>query len=75
MNPSHNIAGSEAFATRPTVMVRELPRRRPPLSAVARFYLVVAVAGAIASAVDVLIGSPVCLSVGALIFLGLWLRG
>lgn len=75
MSQSHNIAGSEAFSTRPTVMVRELPRRRPRLSVVARFYLVVAVAGATASAIDLLIGSPVCLSVGALIFLGLWLRG
>ena len=75
MSQSHNIAGSEAFNTRPTVMVRELPRRRPRLSTVARFYLVVAIAGVIAAAVDVLIGSPVCLSLGALIFLGLWLRG
>lgn len=75
MSQSHNIAGSEAFSARPSIMVRELPRRRPRLSAVARFYLVAAVAGAIASAVDVLIGSPVCLSLGALIFLGLWLRG
>lgn len=75
MSQSHNITGSEAFNTRPTVMVRELPRRRPRLSAVAHFYLIVAVAGAIAAAIDLLIGSPICLSVGALIFLGLWLRG
>lgn len=75
MSQSHNIAGSEAFNARPAVMVRELPRRRPRLSTVARFYLVVAIAGVIAATVDVLIGSPVCLSLGALIFLGLWLRG
>lgn len=75
MAQPHNIAGSDAFNTRPIVMVRELPRRRPRLSAVARFYLVVAIAGAIASAVDLLIGVPACLGVGALIFLGLMLRG
>ena len=75
MSQSHNIAGSEAFSARPTVMVRELPRRRPRLSAVARLYLVVALAGGVAAAVDLLIGSPVCLSLGAIIFLGLWLRG
>jgi hypothetical protein len=75
MAQPHNIAGSEAFSARPTVMVRELPRRRPRLSSVARFYLIVAIAGATASAIDLLIGSPVCFSLGAIIFLGLWLRG
>lgn len=75
MAPSHNIAGSEAFSTHPTVLVRELPRRRPRLSAIARFYLIVAVAGTLAAAIDLLIGAPVCLGVGFLVFLGLWLRG
>ena len=75
MAQPHNIAGSEAFNTRPTVIVRELPRRRPRLSAIARFYLVVAIAGAIAAAVDLLIGVPACLGVRAIILLGLWLRG
>lgn len=75
MAPSHNIAGSEAFSTRPTVMVRELPRRRPRLSAIARFYLVVTIAAAIGAAVDLIIGAPVCLGIGSLVFLGLWLRG
>lgn len=75
MSPSHNIAGSEAFAPRPVVQIRELPRRRPRLSVVARWHLAALVAGGALALIDVLIGAPVCLTIAAMVFLGLWLRG
>lgn len=75
MSPTHRIAGSEAFAPRPLVQIRELPRRRPRLSLVARWHLAALAAGGALSLIDALIGAPVCLTIAVIVFLGLWLRG
>lgn len=75
MSPSHNIAGSEAFAPRPVVQIRELPRRRRRLSVVARWHLAALFVGGALSFIDVVLGAPVCLTIAVIVFLGLWLRG
>lgn len=75
MSPSHNIAGSEAFAPRPIAQIRELPRRRPRLTVVVRWHLTALLIGAALSLIDAVIGAPVCLSIAVIVFLMLWLRG
>lgn len=75
MSQSHNIAGSEAFAPGPKIMISELPSRRPQVSMVARLYLGAAIVAGAASLIDAAIGAPVCLSIVTVTFLVAWLRG
>lgn len=74
MSQSHNIAGSDAFRTGPIVMVQQLPRRRPRLPVLARWFIGAAVLGGAAAVVDILTGQPVALALGCIAFLVLWLR-
>lgn len=76
MTRPHNIAGSEAFRTRPALQIEELPKRQPRRSTVTSFYLVAVVVGAVLALIDLAIGAPipVCLSVGAIVVLVAWLR-
>lgn len=74
MSQSHNIAGSEAFRTGPIVMVQQLPRRRPRLPVLARWFIGAAVLGGAAALLDILTGQPVALALGCIAFLVLWLR-
>lgn len=74
MSQSHNITGSDAFRSGPIVMVQQLPRRRPRLSVLARWFVGAAVLGCAAALLDVITGQPVALAAGCLAFLALWLR-
>ena len=74
MSQSHNIAGSDAFRTGPIVMVQQLPRRRPRLPVLARWFIGAAVLGAGASVLDIITGQPFALAACCIGFLVLWLR-
>mgnify|MGYP001568622998 CR=1 FL=1 len=74
MSQSHNIAGSDAFRTGPIVMIQQLPRRRPRLPLLARWFIGAAVLGAAASVLDIITGQPIALAAACLAFLVLWLR-
>lgn len=74
MRPHHNIAGSEAFNSRRPLIISEHTRLRSPKSLAARIYLAAVIAALIGGIIDILIGLPVCLAIGALAFLIAWLR-
>lgn len=74
MRPPHNIAGSEAFTTRRPLIISERARPKAPMALATRIYLVAFIAAVIAGLIDVLIGQPVCLTIGVIAFLILWLR-
>lgn len=75
MRSQHNITGSEAFSTRRPLIMREPAHIRRPWSLASRIYLTSAIAAVIAGLIDALTGLPICLTIGALTFLILWLRG
>lgn len=75
MSQSHNIAGSEAFAPGPKIMVSELPRRRAPLPLLVRWGIAIAIVGALVSLIDAAIGEPIGFFVVTGTFLVAWLRG
>lgn len=74
MSQSHNIAGSDAFRTDPIVIVKQMPRRRPRLPALARWFIGAAFLGGGAAVLDIITGQPIALAAGCLAFLVLWLR-
>lgn len=75
MSQSHNIAGSEAFAPGPKIMVSELPRRPAPLPLLARWCIGIVIVAALVGLIDAAIGPPVGFLFVAGAFLVAWLRG
>lgn len=75
MRHRHNIVGSEAFHSRRPLILTDRPLLKAPNSLANRIYLAAATGAAFAALIDLMIGQPVCLTIGALIFLILWLRG
>lgn len=74
MSQSHNIAGSDAYCTSPIVMIQQLPRRRPRLPVLARWFIGAAVLGGTASVLDIITGQPFALAACCIAFMVLWLR-
>ncbi|WP_169312138.1 hypothetical protein [Brevundimonas diminuta] len=70
----HNIARSEAFSTRPVVLVRELPRRPRRFSPLA-LYVAAPIAGVVIGLIDAALKQPICVSIVVLAFVVAWLRG
>jgi len=75
MNPSHNIAGSEAFDAGPKLLIREMPRRQTGLALATKIYLGTAIVALVSALIDIVIGQPICLTIVGLAFLLAWLRG
>lgn len=69
----HNIVGSEAFEPAPHVMIRAVRQIRRPWHPAAKLFAIAGLLGGVASAIDVVVGAPVALTLCAAGWLALWL--